>query len=91
VNDEGPKKMLVLHIAVPDFNADDLEEVAGYLANDEEVTPADRLMVVEDWMRLDVALGLVSVPGEKCMNDDFSVFARDGRIVGAELRDRNER
>lgn len=81
-------KTLVLHIAVPGFHADDLDQCAKEIA-DGEPTAEDRLEVVlEEWMRAEVGITLVSLPGEKNMNDDFEVHAYTGRIVGAELRDR---
>ena len=87
--DDRPKKMLVLHIAIADFNADDLDEAAGYMSEPDPPTDEDRLYVVtEEWMRADVGVVLVSIPGDKCQNDEFHVFARDGRIVGAHLVDR---
>jgi hypothetical protein len=43
--------------------------------------------VLEEWMRAEVGITLVSIPGEKCMSDDFEVHAYTGRIVGAETRD----
>lgn len=79
-----PKKTLVLHIAVPGFNGDDLDEFAG-MDNESEPTNEDRLEVIAEWMRTDVGVTLVSVPGDKCMNDDFMVKAFDGEIVGAHL------
>jgi hypothetical protein len=86
---DGPKKVLVLHIEVPGFYADDLPECAAVLSEPNEPTPADYLFVVtEEWMRDDVGLTLVSLPGEKTTNDDFEVHAYTGRIVGAEVRDR---
>jgi hypothetical protein len=39
-------------------------------------------------MRQEVGITLVSIPGEKCTSDDFEVHAYTGRIVGADLRDR---
>lgn len=86
-----PKKTLVLHVAVPGFWADDLDGCAREIA-DGEPTDADRLEVVlEEWMREEVGITLVSLPGEKCMGDDFEVHAYTGRIVGASLRDREAR
>jgi hypothetical protein len=83
-----PKKRLVLHIEVDDFNADDLDELAGYCSEPDPPTAEDRLYIVtEEWLRADVGLTFVTIPGEKCGNDDFEVFARTGRIVGAETRD----
>ena len=42
-------------------------------------------VVTEEWMRSDVGLTLVSIPGEKNMSDDFEVHAMNGRIVGARI------
>lgn len=82
-----PQRILILHIEVPGFHADDLDELAGYYSEPDPPTAEDRLSVVTDeWMRDQVGLTLVSRPGEKCMNDDFEVTAFTGRIVGAELK-----
>ena len=87
--DPKPKKTLVLHVTVPGFYADDLDDCARVMLDEGEVGPADRLEVVlEEWMRQEVGITLVSLPGEKSTNDDFEVHAYTGRIVGAELRDR---
>lgn len=40
-------------------------------------------------MRREVGLTIVTLPGEKNLSDDFDVHAYNGRIVGAEVRDRN--
>jgi hypothetical protein len=83
---EKPKRNLILHIEVEGFYADDLHEMAGYRCEPDEPTAADRLEVVtEEWMRREVGLTLVSLPGEKCMADDFLVRAYNGRIVGADV------
>lgn len=82
------KKTLVLHIEVPGIHADDLPQNAAELS-DGEPTPEDYLFVViEEWMRAQVGLTVVTLPGEKNMSDDFEVHAYNGRIVGAEVRDR---
>lgn len=79
---------LVLHVEIPGFWADDLDDCAGYLSAPEPPGPADRLYVVtEEWMREEVGITLVSRPGEKNLSDDFLVKAFTGRIVGAETRD----
>ena len=81
------KKVLILHVEVPDYWADDLDESAGIWA-DGEPTAKDRLdVVLEEWMREECGITLVGKPGDKCMNDDFTVAAFTGRIVGAETRD----
>jgi hypothetical protein len=87
---EGPKKTLVLHITVPGFHADDLDDCAREMA-DGDPGPEDRLEVVlEEWMREEVGITLVSLPGEKCSSDDFEVHTYTGRIVGAELMEGNQ-
>lgn len=86
---DEPKKTFVLHIAVPGFYADDLDDYAENYADGDEPTAADRLEVVlEEWMRQEVGITLVSIPGEKSTSDDFEIHAYTGRIVGAELRNR---
>lgn len=86
------KKTLVLHIAIPGFYADDLYELASYYAeadNRESPTLEDILdVLLEEWMRPEVGLTLVSIPGEKCLNSDFEVNVFKGSIVGAELIDK---
>jgi len=84
-----PRKTLVLHIAIPEFHADNLDEYAAICSEPDPPTAEDRLYVVtEEWMRAEVGITLVGLPGEKCQNDEFSVGAFTGRIVGAELRER---
>ena len=87
MSDEAkPLRPLILHVQVEGFYADDLDEMAGYVREEGTVTPEDRLYVVtEEWMRPEVGITLVSLPGEKEMNDDFMVKAFNGRIVGAEV------
>ena len=81
-----PTRPLILHIEVDGFYADDLDEMAAYVREEGVVTPKDRLYVVtEEWMRKEVGITLVSLPGEKCMADDSMVMAYNGRIVGAEV------
>lgn len=85
-----PTKTLVLHIEVPGVWADDLPESAAIYADEDEPTPADYLEVVlEEWMRQEVGLTIVTLPGEKSTNDDFEVHAYNGRIVGVDLRERS--
>lgn len=83
----GPKKMFVLHVAIPDFWGDDLEENAAALLEEGEApTAEDRLMVVtEEWMRSEVGITLVSLPTEM---DEPEVHSYVGTIVGAETRRR---
>ena len=84
---EKPKMRLVLHIEVPGVWADDLPQSAADLSDPDEPTPQDYLSVVlEEWMREDVGLTIVTQPGWGEMNEDFMVVAHTGRIVGAEVR-----
>jgi hypothetical protein len=89
MTDDNPlRKHLVLHIEIPGFWADDLDQLAGYLSEPEPPGPEDRLFIVtEEWMREEVGIMLVGIPGQKCMSDDFEVRAYTGRIIGAETRD----
>jgi len=78
---------LILHIEVPDIYADDLQATAKFYAKPNEPGPEDYLDVVtEEWMRPEVGLTIVTLPGEKNMNEDFEIHAYTGRIVGAELK-----
>lgn len=86
---DAPKKTLVLHVTVPGFWADDLDDCAAEIAITTP-TAQDRLdVVLEEWMRPEVGITLVSRPGEKSANGDFELHAYTGRVVGAELRDRD--
>ena len=71
---------LVLEIEVPDFNVDGAQEAA------DEWYEGDVLsIVIEEWMREDVVLSLVSIPGEKEQNSDFELYGMAGRIVAARI------
>jgi hypothetical protein len=79
---------LVLHVEIPGFWADDLDQCAAHLSEPDPPGPDDRLFIVtEEWMREEVGITLVSIPGEKCMSDDFEVRAYTGRIIGADTTD----
>jgi hypothetical protein len=87
---ERPTKVLVLHIEVPGVWADDLPASAAEIAHSDEPTSEDYLFVVtEEWMREEVGLTIVTLPGEKNTNDDFEIHAYTGRIVGASVREAN--
>lgn len=77
---------LVLHIRIPTIFADDLIEHARIYFNlDDDIEPTPKQMaevVLAEWMRPDVGITFVTLPGE----DDFMVVAAEGRIVGAEVR-----
>lgn len=84
---EKPKMRLVLHIEVPGVYADDLPQSAANLSEPNEPSPQDYLdVVLEEWMREEVGLTIVTQPGWGEMNEDFMVVAHTGRIVGAEVR-----
>lgn len=72
---------LILEIEVPGFyvDADDLANIAEY--GDGDVLA----VALEEWMREDVGVTFVSLPGEQCMSSDFEVHAMNGRIVGARI------
>lgn len=74
-------KRLVLHIEVPGFYVEDLQENAAEF----DLTIED--IVLEEMMRGEVGLTVVTLPGEKCLNSEFDVVSRTGQIVGAEIRD----
>ena len=72
---------LVLEIEVPDFYVDGKTQESIDEFGDGDVL----FTVTEEWMRADVGLTLVSIPGEKNLNSDFEVHAMNGRIVGARI------
>jgi hypothetical protein len=87
-----PTKTLVLHVEVPGVYADDLPQSAAEWADADGPSPEDFLYVVtEEWMRPEVGLTIVTIPGEKNLSEDFEIHAYTGRIVGAEVKDRNPR
>ena len=73
-------KKLVLEIEVPDFNVDGAQEAA-----DEFLDGSVLDIVIEEWMREEVGVTFVTIPGEKSMNSDFEVHSRVCRIVGARI------
>ena len=74
------KSRLVLEIEVPDFNVDGAQEAA------DEFCDGDLLFIVtEEWMREEVGVTFVTIPGEKNLNSDFEVIARTCHIVGARI------
>lgn len=83
-----PTKKLVLTIVVDGIWADDLPESAALWAQKDDPSPEDYLNVVlEEWMRADIGITLVTLPGDKCMNNDFLVTAHNGTIIGAGVTD----
>jgi hypothetical protein len=83
--DPKARKRLRLILDVPGIWADDLDELAAVWADGEEVTDADRLLVAtEEWFRREAIIVLTTIPGEKCLADDFEVLPRPCRIVGVQ-------
>jgi hypothetical protein len=81
-------KTLILHIEVPGIWADDLPESAAVWSENEEPTAAEYAEVVtEEWMRPEVAIAVVTWPGEKNLTSDFELHTYKGRIVGAAVSD----
>lgn len=72
---------LILEIEVPEFWADGTTQEAADEWYDGDILP----IVTEEWMRADVGLTLISIPGEKSQNHEFEVHGMDGRIVGARI------
>jgi hypothetical protein len=74
----------VLEIEVPGFYVD-VAEVE--FCDEHDIPIVD--MVTEEWMRRDVGLTFVTVPGEKNLNSEFGVVAMNGRIIGARIEDKS--
>ncbi|HEX5370040.1 MAG TPA: hypothetical protein VFY10_11545 [Dehalococcoidia bacterium] len=79
---DRPTHRLVLEIEVPDFYVDGTTQQVCDEFGCEIVD-----IVTDEWMREDVGLTFVSIPGEKEMNSDFEVHAMNGRIVGARIEE----
>ena len=77
---------LVLEIEVPDFNVDGAQEAA-----DEFLDGSILDIVIEEWMREEVGVTFVTIPGVKNMNSDFEVHSRVCRIVGARIASSQDR
>jgi hypothetical protein len=75
---------LILEIELADFNVDDVQA-----ASDEWDIPVKEI-VLEEMMRPEVGLTVVTIPGEKCLSDDFEVHAMNARIVGAHILSGNQ-
>lgn len=72
-------RRLILEIEVPDFNVDGAQEAA-----DEFLDGSVLDIVIEEWMREEVGVTFVTIPGEN-LNSDFEVHSRVCRIVGARI------
>lgn len=77
---------LILEIEVPDFNVDGTLENIADMADVTDVTVLD--VVLDEWMRREVGVTFVTLPGEKNLNSDFDVHALTCRIVGARIEER---
>lgn len=71
---------LVLEIEVPDFSVEGTQE---FVDSFPDFSVLD--VVTEEWMRPEVGVTFVTLPGEKSMNHDFEVVSRVCRIVGARI------
>ena len=71
---------LVLEIVVPDFNVEGAQEAADEWSNG-DVLP----IVIEEWMRKEVGVTFVTIPGEKEQTRDFEVDSRVCHIVSARI------
>ncbi len=75
---------LTIEISAEDLYANDLPEAAKLWAEGEEPTPEDYLdVILEEWMREEVIVTVVTLPGEKGMANDFDVYPYRAHIVGA--------
>ena len=84
-----PIKKLRLTIEIDGIWADDLDESAAIYSDPDPPDAQARLdVVLEEWMRPEVILTIVTLPGEKCLNREFEVLPYRGVIVGAETVDR---
>lgn len=84
LDQEQPKKRLRLMIELEGFYADDLDDLVADCFSDDDPAFARHYIVTEEWMKPDVVVTVCTVPGEKCMNDDFELAAFRGLIVAAE-------
>lgn len=92
---EARKFDLVLSVRIADWYADDLPELAKiWRDGDDEYEPTveDMADVVRaEWLRPDVGITAVTIPGDKCTSDDFMVISAVGHIVGASVVERDKR
>jgi hypothetical protein len=71
---------LILEIEVPDFNVEGAQEAADEFCNGDVL-----FIVTEEWMRDEVGVTFVTIPGEKSQNHEFEIESRVCRIVGARI------
>ena len=80
------RKTLILHVAVPDVNIDDWDELVEMeqeLRGNEPTAKQMGSVLITESIREEVGITLVTIPGEKSMKHEFDVFSFNGRIVGA--------
>lgn len=86
---EQRRKVLRLTVEIPDVYADDLPDTAALWADGRTPTARHYLDgVLEEWLREDATISVVTLPGEKSMNDEFEIHGYSCRIVGVSVRDR---
>lgn len=86
---ERRRKVLRLTVEIPDVYADDLPDTAALWADGRTPTPRHYLdAVLEEWLREDATITVVTLPGEKSMNDEFGIHGYNCTIVGVSVRDR---
>ena len=80
---------LTIEISAEDLFAGDLSEAAKLWAvKGEEPTSEHYLEVIlHEWMREEVTVTVVTLPGEKGMANDFDIYPYRARIVGAGVRE----
>jgi hypothetical protein len=82
---DGPS--LVLYIEIPNFNTSGIMEFLAEILEHKPTPKEIADYLTDEVMREEVGVTLVSLAAPKCANDDFDVFARLGKIVGAEVGD----
>jgi hypothetical protein len=84
---QRPKKKLRLTIEVEDIWADDLDESAEIMrdaVSDYSIEDARLDVVTEEWFNSRCFVVLTTIPGEKCMNDEFEHIGREATIVAVD-------
>ena len=92
------KRVLILHVVVPDVYVDDLEDLTDIWLDviDGDTGLAARSaamgdLVTEEIFHHNAALTVLTIPGEKCLNDERDLISYNVRIVGAETQERTAR
>jgi hypothetical protein len=78
---------LILTIEIQEMGTEGWRENIERVLDDLGDTFEEALLwdITETLARADVHIVFCGVPGDKSMNDDFEVFVKPGRIVGATL------